>query len=87
MTFKLNGNLMQNGHTKEFVFNVQQIIAHVSSLFTLVPGDLIFTGTPAGVGFGKKPPLYLKHGDECVCEVEHLGILRNKVVDEPVSKL
>ena len=58
------------------------LIAYVSQVCTLVPGDLIFTGTPAGVGFARKPPVFLKPGDEVEVEIERIGILRNRVVAE-----
>jgi 2-keto-4-pentenoate hydratase/2-oxohepta-3-ene-1,7-dioic acid hydratase in catechol pathway len=75
----LNGKEMQNSNTKNLIFNVNQIIAYASQGTTLLPGDLIPTGTPFGVGFSRKPPVFLKHGDEIVCEVEKVGAIRNKV--------
>lgn len=74
----LNGKEMQNSNTKNLIFNVPRIIAHLSQGTTLLPGDLIPTGTPAGVGFRRTPPVFLKDGDEIVCEVEGIGALRNK---------
>jgi 2-keto-4-pentenoate hydratase/2-oxohepta-3-ene-1,7-dioic acid hydratase in catechol pathway len=75
----LNGKEMQNSNTKNLIFNVNKIIAYASQGTTLLPGDLIPTGTPFGVGFSRKPPVFLKDGDECVCEVEKIGSIRNKV--------
>ncbi|KYR00362.1 Fumarylacetoacetate (FAA) hydrolase domain-containing protein [Tieghemostelium lacteum] len=75
----LNGETLQNGNTKEFVFNSQELISYISRVITLKPGDIIFTGTPAGVGFTRNPPLYLKPGDHVVCEIENLGKLENYV--------
>ena len=75
----LNGKEMQNSNTKNLIFNVNQIIAYASQGTTLLPGDLIPTGTPFGVGFSRKPPVFLKDGDECVCEVEKIGAIRNRV--------
>jgi 2-keto-4-pentenoate hydratase/2-oxohepta-3-ene-1,7-dioic acid hydratase in catechol pathway len=75
----LNGKEMQNSNTRNLVFNVNKIIAYVSEGTTLVPGDLIPTGTPFGVGFSRKPPVFLQDGDECVCEVEKIGAIRNRV--------
>ena len=75
----LNGKEMQNSNTKNLIFNVNQIIAYASQGTTLLPGDLIPTGTPFGVGFSRKPPVFLKDGDECVCEVERIGAIRNRV--------
>ena len=74
----LNGKEMQNSNTKNLIFNVPKIIACLSQGTTLLPGDLIPTGTPAGVGFRRIPPVFLKYGDECVCEVEGIGAIRNK---------
>jgi len=74
----LNGKEMQNSNTKNLIFNVPKIIAHLSQGTTLLPGDLIPTGTPAGVGFRRTPPVFLKDGDECVCEVEGIGAIRNR---------
>jgi 2-keto-4-pentenoate hydratase/2-oxohepta-3-ene-1,7-dioic acid hydratase in catechol pathway len=75
----LNGKEMQNSNTKNLIFNVNKIIAYVSQGTTLLPGDLIPTGTPFGVGFSRKPPVFLKDGDVCECEVEKVGSIRNKV--------
>jgi len=75
----LNGKEMQNSNTKNLIFNVNKIIAYASQGTTLEPSDLIPTGTPFGVGFSRKPPVFLKDGDECVCEVEKVGSIRNRV--------
>ena len=75
----LNGEQMQISNTKNMVFGVAKLISYISEGTTLVPGDLIPTGTPFGVGFSRKPPVFLKHGDECVCEVEKIGAIRNRV--------
>jgi 2-keto-4-pentenoate hydratase/2-oxohepta-3-ene-1,7-dioic acid hydratase in catechol pathway len=64
------------------VFSVARLISILSEAITLSPGDIIVSGTPAGVGMARKPPLFLKHGDECEVEIEGIGILRNKVEDE-----
>jgi 2-keto-4-pentenoate hydratase/2-oxohepta-3-ene-1,7-dioic acid hydratase in catechol pathway len=74
----LNGKEMQNSNTKNLIFNVPKIIAHLSQGTTLLPGDLIPTGTPGGVGFRRTPPVFLKDGDVCVCEVEGIGAIRNR---------
>ena len=79
---RLNGETMQEGSTREFIFGIDRLIAHVSQLVTLEPGDLIFTGTPPGVGVARKPPVFLKPGDEVEVEIEGLGVLRNRVVGE-----
>ena len=75
----LNGQEMQNSNTKNLIFNVNKIIAYASQGTTLEPGDLIPTGTPFGVGFSRKPPVFLKDGDVCECEVEKLGKISNRV--------
>lgn len=75
----LNGKEMQNSNTRNLIFNVPQVISYISKGITLLPGDLIPTGTPFGVGFSRKPPVFLQDGDECVCEVEKIGAIRNRV--------
>ncbi|MFL5240587.1 MAG: fumarylacetoacetate hydrolase family protein [Gemmataceae bacterium] len=77
---RLNGKIMQDSNTREMIFDVKTILAHLSKIFTLHPGDLVFTGTPPGVGMVRKPPVYLKAGDVVEVEIEGLGILRNPVV-------
>jgi 2-keto-4-pentenoate hydratase/2-oxohepta-3-ene-1,7-dioic acid hydratase in catechol pathway len=79
---RLNGQTMQHSSTKHFIFPIDVLIAYVSQVCTLVPGDLIFTGTPEGVGFARKPPVFLKPGDDVEVEIERIGILRNRVVAE-----
>lgn len=75
----VNGQLMQNGTTRNFIFDVTYIVSYLSKLMTLAPGDVIATGTPAGVGHGRKPPVYLKAGDVCRLEITGLGTLENPV--------
>jgi 2-keto-4-pentenoate hydratase/2-oxohepta-3-ene-1,7-dioic acid hydratase in catechol pathway len=77
---RLNGETMQNSNTREFIFTVPKLIAYLSRVMTLRPGDLIFTGTPPGVGVARKPPVYLKPGDNVEIEIERVGVLRNPVV-------
>jgi 2-keto-4-pentenoate hydratase/2-oxohepta-3-ene-1,7-dioic acid hydratase in catechol pathway len=77
---RLNGQTMQDSNTKQMVFSVGQVLAYLSQVFTLQAGDLIFTGTPPGVGFARKPPVFLKAGDVVEVEIERLGVLRNPVV-------
>lgn len=77
---RLNGETMQDSSTAQMIFRVPAILAYLSQVFTLEPGDLIFTGTPPGVGFARKPPVYLKGGDVAEVEIEGLGLLRNRVV-------
>jgi len=79
----LNGREMQRSNTKNLIFGVAKLVSFISESITLLPGDLIPTGTPFGVGFSRKPPVYLKDGDECVLEIAGLGSLRNKVREIP----
>jgi 2-keto-4-pentenoate hydratase/2-oxohepta-3-ene-1,7-dioic acid hydratase in catechol pathway len=75
----LNGATLQDSRTDQLVFGVPQILSFLSRSFTLEPGDVIATGTPPGVGFARKPPVYLKDGDEVIVEIEGVGRLRNTV--------
>jgi len=77
---KINGVMKQNSTTSNMMFNVSQIIAHLSKAFTLEPGDVIITGTPSGVGFVRDPPEYLKAGDKIEQYIEKIGYLHNSVV-------
>jgi 2-keto-4-pentenoate hydratase/2-oxohepta-3-ene-1,7-dioic acid hydratase in catechol pathway len=79
---RLNGQVMQDSSTAELIFGVEQLIEHISKLVTLEPGDLIFTGTPPGVGMARKPPVFLKAGDHVEVEIGGLGTLSNPVVAE-----
>lgn len=76
----VNGELRQNSNTREFIFDIPYIISEFSKGVTLKPGDIIATGTPAGVGMGFRPERFLKDGDEVTCFIEGIGILRNTVV-------
>ena len=76
---RLNGETMQDSTTSQLVFKVDEIIAYLSNIFTLAPGDLIFTGTPPGVGMARTPPVWLKPGDVVEVEIDGLGTLRNPV--------
>jgi 2-keto-4-pentenoate hydratase/2-oxohepta-3-ene-1,7-dioic acid hydratase in catechol pathway len=75
----VNGKQMQNGNTKTFIFDVRYLVSYLSGLMTLMPGDLIATGTPPGVGLGMKPPVYLNPGDVVRMEITGLGTLENTV--------
>ncbi len=79
---RLNGTVMQNANTRDMIFDVATLVAACSEAMTLQVGDIIITGTPAGVGLGRKPPVWMKAGDICEVEVSGLGVLRNAVVDE-----
>ena len=82
ISLTLNGELMQDSNTSNLIFGVPQLIAFLSSAMTLEPGDIISTGTPAGVGFARKPPRWLMPGDEVAVQVEGIGRLVNPVVAE-----
>ncbi|MBI4893158.1 MAG: fumarylacetoacetate hydrolase family protein, partial [Acidobacteria bacterium] len=79
---EINGEVMQDSNTRELIFGIPALIEFLSSVMTLEPGDVVTTGTPAGVGFSKKPPRWLRDGDEMVVRIEGLGELRNPVVAE-----
>ena len=78
----VNGEVWQDSTTAEMVFDVSTIVAFASRTITLEPGDVIATGTPAGVGHYHRPPRYLKGGDVMRCEIEGIGVIENPVVDE-----
>ncbi len=80
VSLTLNGRTMQKSTTRQLIFNVWQTLAYVSTALTLEPGDLIPTGTPGGVGFARKPPVFLKPGDVCRLEIGRLGVLENRCV-------
>ncbi|MCD2421365.1 fumarylacetoacetate hydrolase family protein [Niabella pedocola] len=81
---KVNGTMMQDSTTSDFIFNIQQVISHLSQFMTLLPGDVISTGTPAGVGLGQKPePWYLKPGDVVELGIEGLGTSKQTAVAYP----
>lgn len=73
LSLQVNGETRQDGHTGDMLFGVAWLIAHITGFFRLEPGDMVITGTPAGVAYGMKPPIYLKPGDVVTLEVEGLG--------------
>ena len=79
---RLNGTTMQDSNTRQMIFSPAEVLAYVSQIVTLQPGDIIFTGTPPGVGFARKPPVFLKGGDVAEVAIDGLGVLRNPVVQE-----
>lgn len=80
ISLRINGEVLQSSNTRELIFKIPDLIAFLSSVFTLEPGDVVSTGTPSGVGFARKPPRYLKDGDDVVVSVQGLGELRNPVI-------
>jgi 2-keto-4-pentenoate hydratase/2-oxohepta-3-ene-1,7-dioic acid hydratase in catechol pathway len=74
----LNGQTVQDSTTAQLIFNIPTLIAHLSTIVTLRPGDLIFTGTPPGVGAARQPPVYLRPGDLCSVEIDGIGTLQNR---------
>jgi 2-keto-4-pentenoate hydratase/2-oxohepta-3-ene-1,7-dioic acid hydratase in catechol pathway len=76
----VNGETMQDARTSDLVFNVPQLVAELSAILQLLPGDLIFTGTPSGVGIVRKPPIFLKPGDTLETWIEGVGTIRNQMV-------
>lgn len=81
----VNGEVRQNGRTSELIYRFGEMLAELSAVFTLEPGDLLTTGTPAGVGGAMRPPRYLQAGDVCRIEIEGIGHIENRVVPEPLG--
>ncbi len=79
---EINGEILQNSNTRELIFKIPDLIAFLSSVFTLEPGDIVSTGTPAGVGVARKPPRFLQPGDDVAVQIPAIGELRNPVVAE-----
>jgi acylpyruvate hydrolase len=79
---RLNGKVMQSDNTDNMMFPVVETLVYVTQGFTLEPGDIIFTGTPSGVGFARTPPVWMKNGDVCEIEIGGIGVLRNPIADE-----
>ncbi len=79
---RINGRTMQDSSTSQLIFSVAELVAYVSGVCTLRTGDVLFTGTPSGVGVARKPPVYLQPGDVVEVEIERIGVLRNAVVAE-----
>jgi 2-keto-4-pentenoate hydratase/2-oxohepta-3-ene-1,7-dioic acid hydratase in catechol pathway len=83
---RLNGELLQDGNTADMVFPVPRIVALLSQVMTLEPGDVIATGTPSGVGHARRPPLWMKPGDVVTCEIDGIGTLSNPIVDAVAAR-
>src|ERR1700733_4189833 len=82
ISLRIGGETLQHSNTRELIFKIPVLVAFLSSVVTLEPGDVVATGTPAGVGFARTPPRYLQPGDEVVVSIEGVGELRNPVVAE-----
>ncbi|MSW83883.1 MAG: hypothetical protein F2832_03935 [Actinobacteria bacterium] len=82
---RLNGETMQDATTDLMIFPIARLIEFISSVITLVPGDVIATGTPAGIGIARNPPVFMKAGDVIEVEVSEIGVLRNTLVNAPKS--
>jgi 2-keto-4-pentenoate hydratase/2-oxohepta-3-ene-1,7-dioic acid hydratase in catechol pathway len=81
----VNGTVRQDGHTREMIFSVPELVSYISRFMSLQPGDVILTGTPAGVGLGQTPPAYLNASDEVVATIDGLGEQRHRVQETKVS--
>lgn len=79
ITMRINGEVLQDSSTEQLIFNPWQLISYLSQCCVLKPGDIIFTGTPPGVGAARQPPRFLQPGDQCEVEIQNLGVLRNPV--------
>jgi len=82
LSLDVNGNRHQTGNTNQMIFNFNFLIAHITSFITLMPGDIVTTGTPPGVGFGMKPPKFLRNGDVISISVDNLGKQISQVIQE-----
>ena len=82
ISLTINGEVLQHSNTRELIFKIPELVAYLSSVVTLEPGDVVSTGTPAGVGVARKPQRFLRAGDDVVVRVESIGELRNPVVAE-----
>ena len=79
---RLNGAVMQSDNTDNMMFPIVEMLVYITQGMTLEPGDVIFTGTPSGVGHARKPPVWMKNGDVCEIEIAGIGVLRNPIADE-----
>lgn len=79
---RLNGQVLQSATTADMLFDIPSLIHIISEAIALMPGDILITGTPAGVGFARKPPIFMKAADTCEIEIEGIGLLRNPVINE-----
>jgi len=82
ISLEIGGEVLQKSNTRELVFRIPELIEYISTVVTLEPGDIVATGTPAGVGFARRPPRWLKPGEEVIVRIAQIGELRNPVVAE-----
>lgn len=82
ISMTINGEVLQNSNTRNLIFKIPDLVSFLSSVFTLEPGDIVSTGTPAGVGMARKPPRFLRPGDDVVVRIAGIGELRNSVIAE-----
>lgn len=82
ISLEIGGEVLQKSNTRELIFKIPELLAYISGVVTLEPGDIVCTGTPSGVGFARKPPRFLKAGEEVAITVQGIGELRNPVVAE-----
>ena len=80
---RLNGEIVQSAKLDDLLFGVEQLVAYLSTIFPVQPGDVVATGTTGGVGAGRKPPLWMKPGDSVTVEISRVGVLTNPIVQEP----
>jgi 2-keto-4-pentenoate hydratase/2-oxohepta-3-ene-1,7-dioic acid hydratase in catechol pathway len=80
---RLNGEIVQSAKLDDLLFGVEQLIAYLSTIFPVQPGDVVATGTTGGVGAGRKPPLWMKPGDSVTVEISRIGVLTNPIEQEP----
>ncbi len=81
---RLNGKVMQSDNTDNMMFPVVETLVYLTQGMTIEPGDLIFTGTPSGVGHARNPPVFMKNGDTCEVEIQGVGVLHNPIIDEAI---
>jgi 2-keto-4-pentenoate hydratase/2-oxohepta-3-ene-1,7-dioic acid hydratase in catechol pathway len=82
---RLNGEVMQEANTNDMIFDVATLVATISEVMTLEAGDVIVTGTPAGIGWARKPPIFMQAGDVCEVEIEQVGLLSNLIANEGIN--
>ena len=87
ISLELNGVIMQKSNTRNLIFKIPTLVKYITMDMTVEPGDIVATGTPSGVGYTRKPPIYLKPGDRLEITVEKIGVLKNKIVSstEPLA--